>query len=103
MPLANVPYLEGWVLLADAADDLGISRQALYEAAGRDRVDSIRKVGRKRPTYVIREAEIPRIRETLSPDAQRRGRLRALAQEEREEVDDVENPVFGLTTVAASG
>jgi hypothetical protein len=75
MPLTDVQFLEGWVLLADAAEELGISRQALYEAAGKDRVSTLRKVGRKRPVYLIREAELPRIRETLSPSHQRRGRL----------------------------
>ncbi len=74
MALEQVEPLEGWILLADAARELGISRQALHDAVDAGRVTTCRYLGTTRRVYIMRSAEIPQVRATLSASHQERGR-----------------------------
>lgn len=58
----DAPVLEGWITLTDAAELLGISKQAVHKMVTSHKITTLHKIGRK-PLYIMREAEITRLRE----------------------------------------
>jgi flavin-dependent dehydrogenase len=56
----NVPILDGWVNLTEAALLLGITRQHAYKRATQDGFKTLHKVGHQ-PSYVIATQEIDQI------------------------------------------
>lgn len=60
--MRQVPVLEGWITLPEAAEDLGISRARVHQMAQEEKLTTVSQLGR-RPVYIVREAEIRRIKE----------------------------------------
>ena len=97
--LPGVPYLEGWRLVSDVAREIGVSRQAIYDAVERSGKPgaksrgmvpvTLRKIGELRPVYVIRDAEVEALKNSISADAQRRGRM---ARSEESSDEDQASP-----------
>lgn len=71
--------LEGWITLGEAAEDLGISRQAAHRLVERGSIKA-RTVGR-RPIIVVREKDIRNL--PISPQ-----RRRELAKDSAAELGD---------------
>jgi hypothetical protein len=74
MALKNTSPMEGWILLADAARELGISRQSMHEAVEAGRVETAVYLGETRLVYAMRRAEIPEVRRRLASSRQFRHR-----------------------------
>lgn len=70
--------LNGWILLSDAADRLGISRQAVHRLVGRGTIaqKDLRYLGddARRPVLIVREAAIDRL--PMTPQRRREIGLR---------------------------
>jgi hypothetical protein len=60
--MRQVPVLEGWITLPEAAEDLGISRARVHQMAQEEKLTTVSQLGR-RPVYIVREVEIRRIKE----------------------------------------
>lgn len=56
----NVPMLDGWVNLTEAAELLGVTRQHVYKRASTGGFQSLHKIGHQ-PQFVISTAEIDEI------------------------------------------
>lgn len=54
----EVPKLEGWVTISEAAEILGISRQAVHKMVNSGKFRSARKIGSSKPVFVVRAAEV---------------------------------------------
>lgn len=68
----NVPVLEGWVNITEAAEMLGITRQHSYKRANTNGYKSLHRIG-KQPAYVVAISEI----EEIIEDREERKRLKA--------------------------
>jgi excisionase family DNA binding protein len=55
--MEELPELEGWLTLPEAASDLQISRQRFYQMVQEGKITTCRRLGR-RPIYIVREQEI---------------------------------------------
>jgi hypothetical protein len=63
--LRQLPELEGWVSFPDAAEEIGISRQRLFQLAEKTDptvVETAVRIGKHRPVYVMREAEVAELK-----------------------------------------
>lgn len=63
--LRQLPELEGWVSFPDAAEEIGISRQRLFQLAEKESpvvIETAMRVGRNRPVYVMRQAEVDELK-----------------------------------------
>lgn len=58
--MSDVPFLEGWTTLTEAAERLGVSKQAVHKMASEGKITTLRRIGRK-PLYVMRDAELTRL------------------------------------------
>lgn len=55
MKLKDLPPLEGWMTLPDAARDIGITRSRIHQLLGKNRFETARRIG----TFaVVRTAEV---------------------------------------------
>jgi hypothetical protein len=62
----DAPDYPGVINLIGLADELGISRQAVHQAAETGRIRSLRRIrGGDRPVWVLDTAEIPELRSRL--------------------------------------
>lgn len=65
-PPVEVPHLEGWETLSDAADRLGLSRQRMSvmirekDHKGKPKL-AARKVGHVKPVYIVRTKAIDKM------------------------------------------
>jgi hypothetical protein len=59
----DAPLYPGVLNLVGLAEELGISRQAVHQAAETGRIHTLRRIrGGDRPVWVLDEAEIPELR-----------------------------------------
>jgi hypothetical protein len=57
----DIPALTGYITLAEAADRMGLSKQALHKQAANKDLKTVRRVGeRSRAVFVVKESEIDR-------------------------------------------
>jgi hypothetical protein len=68
---ATAPALDGWITLDELAAMIGYSRQGAHYLADTGRIHTLRRLGR-RPTYILRESEVPAIRRRLAGDEEER-------------------------------
>lgn len=66
MELSDVPELEDYIALTDAARALGVSRQAMHGMIRSGKIESIRKVG-PIPVYMLLKTEFNKIVEKRTP------------------------------------
>jgi hypothetical protein len=63
----QIPVLEGWVTLAEAALMLGVRKQSVHKmtkprpGGQPPRITTLHRLGRERPVYIVREQEIHKI------------------------------------------
>ena len=55
---AEVPALEDWIPLTEAADLLGLTRQGVHKKASAGELKTLRRVGDRSAVYVVRRSEI---------------------------------------------
>lgn len=58
--IEDVPVLEGWVNLTEAAEKLGVTRQHAYKLAKNGGFSTLHQLGTK-PAYVVNTTEIEKI------------------------------------------
>lgn len=63
MQRSDIPVLNGWVALTDAADELGISRTAVHKMWQTDKIHTVHTIGPV-PVYIMARAELDLIKET---------------------------------------
>lgn len=61
----DIPALEGYVLLADAADILGVTRQHVYRLVREKTLKSVRRIGTSN-FYVVKVTEVEQRRDALA-------------------------------------
>lgn len=61
----NIPVLEGWVLIAEAAEMLGVTRQHAYRLVKDDELKNVRRLGTSE-FYVVPVSEVQRRLDTLA-------------------------------------
>ena len=55
----DVPPLEGWTTISEAAELLGVTRQAVHKMIFDRKLKSVRRLGSVlKPIYVVRTAEV---------------------------------------------
>lgn len=54
----DIPVLEGWITIPEAASKLGISRQYAYKRAADGYFKSIHQIGDENATYVVSTEEV---------------------------------------------
>lgn len=59
--LSDVPEMEGWLTLPEAAAELGISRTRTADMVREGKITTCMRLGR-RPYFVVREVEIRQIK-----------------------------------------
>lgn len=68
----DVPYLEGWMTLPDAAVTLGVTRQRVFAMVRERKLTTARKVSsnltgnQPRIQYIVQTGEVTALRERLS-------------------------------------
>ena len=67
--------LDGWITLGEAAEDLGISREAVHRLVQRGTLKRLRTVGR-RPVIIVREKDVRAL--PMTPQRKRELDLRLL-------------------------
>ncbi len=55
--MSDLPELAGWLTVPEAADDLSLSRQRVYQMIEEGKIKTCHRLGR-RPVWIIREAEV---------------------------------------------
>lgn len=56
----DIPVLEGWMTIPEAASKLGISRQYAYKRAADGFFESLHKIGDEKETFVVKTEEVSR-------------------------------------------
>lgn len=88
--MEDLPELEGWLTLPEAAKLLGLTRQRVYQMVQVGTLKSVMKLGDK-PTYIIRKAEIePLVQARLSDTRKLLAQLEAGVEPDEEDEDDEE-------------
>jgi Helix-turn-helix domain len=62
--MTQVPELDGWLSVPVAAQELGVSRQRVFQMIQEGRIKSVRQipgVGERPAAYVVRKAEIDQL------------------------------------------
>lgn len=54
----DVPILEGWMQLSDAADKLEVSRTSIYRMVRSRRIQTCMRIPGRQPTFIVRIPEI---------------------------------------------
>lgn len=58
----DVPVVEEYVSLPDAADEMGLSRKRVHQMAGEGKFKTLRKLSKEgRPTFMIKRTELAEI------------------------------------------
>jgi predicted DNA-binding transcriptional regulator AlpA len=59
--MTELPTLEGWITLPEAADQLGMTRARTYQLVQEWKITTAHKLG-GRPVYIVRQAEIDQLK-----------------------------------------
>jgi excisionase family DNA binding protein len=64
----NAPTLDGWITIAEAAETLGVTKQAVHAMIRTGEVKSLHRIGkrpaaRSKPVYVVADTEIDELRD----------------------------------------
>lgn len=73
---SDAPRLPGWSTLQEVADKMGVSRQAVHQAAEDGVFRTLHRIGGERPVWLVQDSELtPELR--LGPTPEREQILRA--------------------------
>lgn len=58
--VADVPLLPDWILVTEAADMLGLSKQAVHGLIRTDKFESLHRLGQNadKPIYILKRKEV---------------------------------------------
>lgn len=66
--MAELPVLEGWITLPEAAEELGMTRARMYQLVQEFKITTAHRLG-GRPIYIVRVPEIEQIKAGRAEDA----------------------------------